>query len=135
MTDVLSRAQAYVATMPIAVAGQHGHTATFKVAVSLVIGFGLSEDEALPLLEEYSDRCQPPWSRKELEHKLQSAEKVQTTKPRGYLRDARREPEPDEPPPPRAPRRGAARRSPPTAPSRPPGGLPGARLPRHRGSR
>ncbi len=31
-----------------------------------VIGFGLSEDEALEILREYNQRCQPPWTEAEL---------------------------------------------------------------------
>ena len=96
---MLARARSYVVQMPIAVVGQHGHTATFRVAAALVHGFGLSEEEALPLLEEYSARCQPPWKRADLEHKLKSAACTTSAKPRGHLRDAQQETEPDEPPP------------------------------------
>jgi hypothetical protein len=101
MTDTLSRARAYVATMAPAIAGQHGHSAAFKVATALVHGFGLSEDEAFPLFEEYSARCQPPWSRRELEHKLNSALRTTNLKPSGHLRDTRHERDPDETPAPR----------------------------------
>ena len=73
MTDLIARARAYVAKMPPAVAGQHGHDATFKVALALIHGFGLSEEDAMPIMEEYSNRCTPPWTRKDLEHKLNSA--------------------------------------------------------------
>lgn len=106
MTDLLSRVRAYVAKMPVAVAGQHGHDATFKVALTLVHGFGLSERDAMPILEEYSNRCSPPWSRKEIAHKLSSAaQHARSCKPRGYLRDAQRRPAPAEPPPPPRPKK------------------------------
>ena len=86
MTDLLARARAYVDKMPLAVAGQQGHDATFKVAKALVHGFALSETDAMPILREYSSRCLPPWSEKELEHKLKSAsEWDKYDKPRGYL--------------------------------------------------
>ena len=40
----------------------------------------------MPILREYSARCLPPWSAKELEHKLKSAsEWDKYDKPRGYL--------------------------------------------------
>jgi hypothetical protein len=57
MTDLIARARAYVDKMPPAVAGQHGHDATFKVAIALVHGFGLSEGDAMPIMAEYSSRC------------------------------------------------------------------------------
>jgi hypothetical protein len=90
--NVITRALNYVATLPPAVSGQHGHNATFRAAASLVHGFALSEAEAMPIMEEYNSRCVPPWSRKELEHKLRSAaEWTKYDKPRGHLAgDARR---------------------------------------------
>jgi hypothetical protein len=101
MTDLIARARAYVDKMPPAVAGQHGHTATFKVAVALVHGFGLSESDAMPIMEEYSSRCSPPWKREELEHKVRSAAQHATVgKPHGYLRAKHHRPAPPEPPPP-----------------------------------
>ena len=37
------------------------------------VRLGLSDSEAMLLLEEYNARCQPPWSGKELSHKLADA--------------------------------------------------------------
>src|SRR5262249_1673246 len=38
------------------------------------------------ILEDYSQRCQPPWSEKELRHKLESADEYTgDSRPRGYL--------------------------------------------------
>ena len=51
----------------------------------LVKGFGLSIDEARPFLLEWNERCVPPWSTAELEHKLKSAEAAADDRPRGYL--------------------------------------------------
>jgi hypothetical protein len=62
--------------MPAAVSGQGGHNQTFTAACVLVQGFGLSHQDAWPLLKEYNERCQPPWSDKELWHKLEDAEKA-----------------------------------------------------------
>jgi len=75
--DVRERACSYVAAMPAAVSGQGGHNQTFAVACVLVQGFGLSAEEALPILREYNQRCQPPWSEKDLLHKLEGAEQAQ----------------------------------------------------------
>ncbi len=74
--DVVARARSYVAAMPAAVSGQGGHNQTFAVACVLVQGFGLSQQEAWALLKDYNARCQPPWSEKELWHKLEDAEKA-----------------------------------------------------------
>ena len=57
---VIERARKYVARMPPAVSGQSGHNATFHVACVLALGFGLGEGEALALLREHSETCQPP---------------------------------------------------------------------------
>lgn len=85
MITLIDRARRYVAAMPEAVSGSNGHNATYAVACALVKGFGLSIDEARPLLAEYNTRCAPPWSDRELEHKLRQADKTQDPEPRGYL--------------------------------------------------
>jgi hypothetical protein len=84
--DRIARAGKYVAKVPGAVSGQKGHNTTFRVACKLVLGFGLSEDEAWPILVEYNARCEPPWTEKELRHKLQDAAKKPG--PRGWLAEA-----------------------------------------------
>lgn len=83
--DRLERARRYVATMDAAVSGAGGHTATFKVAIALVKGFDLTPDQARPVMEEYNRRCTPPWSPREIEHKLRQAERASPEKPNGYL--------------------------------------------------
>src|SRR5262245_324426 len=70
--QVVERARAYPATMPPAVQGQNGSKPTYRAACKL-IEFGLSIEQALPLLQEYSSRCIPPWSDRELLHKLEDA--------------------------------------------------------------
>lgn len=87
--NVVDRAAKYVAKLPEAVSGQGGHDRTFHAACVLVCGFGLSPDEAYPVLCEYNQRCNPPWSEKDLHHKLDDAAKQPG--PRNYLRDARPE--------------------------------------------
>ncbi len=67
------QARAYVAKMDPAVEGNGGDAQTYKVACVLVIDFGLSPEESLPLLLEYNERCSPPWSMEQLQHKLASA--------------------------------------------------------------
>lgn len=81
----IDRARAYAAKCAPAVAGQGGHAATFAIACKLVQGFALSPSEALPLLLDWNAVCQPPWSEAELRHKLASADRAASAKPRGYL--------------------------------------------------
>lgn len=61
-TNLIERARAYVARMEAAVSGSHGHNATFKVAIALRHGFGLTLNQAWPLMLEFNERCVPPWS-------------------------------------------------------------------------
>ena len=84
--NLADRARKYVAQMPPAVSGQGGHAATFAVAMTLIHGFALPEPRTWPILLEYNARCLPPWSERELRHKLASAGKLtRPCKPRGHL--------------------------------------------------
>jgi hypothetical protein len=86
LNSLVSRASAYVAAMPPAISGNHGSDATFAVAVALMHGFALPRAQAWPVMLEFNARCEPPWSKKDLEHKLDGAAKVtRHSKPRGYL--------------------------------------------------
>jgi hypothetical protein len=85
-TGVAERARAYMAKVPPAVSGQGGHKQTYKAACKLVLGFGLSPDEALPLLKEWNEPCQPPWDERDLVRKLREADKLPGR--RGYVLDA-----------------------------------------------
>ena len=86
--DVMSRASAYLATMPEAISGAGGHSALWLAVLAVVRGFDLSEQQALDLLwAEYNPRCQPRWSRREMMHKVKQAA-TRARVPRGYLRDA-----------------------------------------------
>lgn len=70
----VKRARIWLAATGAAVSGQNGHGQAFGVAVGLVRRFALPLDEALRLFrDEYSPRCDPPWSDAECEHKIQSA--------------------------------------------------------------
>lgn len=85
------RAVAYLDAMPPAISGQGGHNATYAAASALVHGFGIEPDRALQLLvAHYNERCVPPWSLKELTHKVQNAASKEHERPYGWLRDADR---------------------------------------------
>ena len=54
--------------------------------LALVHGFALSRAQAWPIMLEFNARCDPPWSEKELAHKLDDAAKLaRHSKPRGHL--------------------------------------------------
>lgn len=84
--DILERARRYVSKMPPAVSGQSGHNTAFHVACVLVIGFDLTSEDALTVMHEYNERCKPPWSERELLHKVNSASKQPGE--RGFLAKA-----------------------------------------------
>jgi hypothetical protein len=71
------RARSYVACVEGAVSGQGGHRRTFRLACKLThnppLGFGLSLEQAWPLMKEWNQQCEPPWSDAEILHKLQDA--------------------------------------------------------------
>jgi hypothetical protein len=83
-----TRIRAYVAKLPAAINGAGGcHVATLKAATCIVVGFNRSIDEARPHLLEYNQRCEPPWSRRDLEHKLTEAAANKRGLRWGYLLD------------------------------------------------
>lgn len=88
--NTIDRARAYVAKIPPACSGNGGHNRTFHVACILVHGFALNDGDAMSVLLEYNQRCQPPWKESELRHKLKEAIKSRSSKPVGYLSDKSR---------------------------------------------
>jgi len=76
--------------MEPAIQGQQGSVAAFKVGAALANGFALDEDTACRLFAtHYNPRCQPPWSEQEIRHKIGSAARVASAKPRGHLLQTR----------------------------------------------
>lgn len=82
---LLDRVGKYLDTCPPAISGQRGHDATFTVVCAIVNGFALDPETAHRVLQSWNARCQPPWTDKELRHKVDDALKVQHDRPRGYL--------------------------------------------------
>ena len=72
----IERAKRYLASVPPAIAGQHGDVHTFRVCCRLTRGFALDDEQALHVLAEWNARCQPPWSEAELVDKLRRADSV-----------------------------------------------------------
>jgi replicative DNA helicase len=61
------------------------HDKTFHVAAALAWGFGLSEDDALPILSEWAQRGTHAWTEYELRHKLVDGAKGTGAKePKGH---------------------------------------------------
>ena len=86
----VDRASRYLARLDASVSGAGGHQALWTAAHALVVGFALSEADALGLLAaEFNPRCQPPWSLDALRHKVTSAAR-QTRTAAGWLLDAPR---------------------------------------------
>lgn len=70
---MIRRARSYLATIEGAISGQGGHNKTFRLACVLIQKFELTIEQAWPLFAEWNQQCEPPWSEKELLHKLQDA--------------------------------------------------------------
>jgi hypothetical protein len=68
------QARAHLAKLPPAVEGRGGDHQTYAAACLLVLDCGLSPEAALPLLLEYNERCEPPWTVEGLWHKLTAAD-------------------------------------------------------------
>jgi hypothetical protein len=79
------RILAYLAAIPAALSGNGGDKQTFTVACALVNGWALTAEQAMPYMQVYSAKCEPPWRDKELQHKLAKAETAAHDKPRGHL--------------------------------------------------
>lgn len=68
----LSRAAAYLDKIPGATDGENADR-TDKVACALLHDFGLSRVQARFLLRQWNRRCSPPWTREELDERLENA--------------------------------------------------------------
>jgi len=88
-SQIVQRARRYLAELPASVSGQYGHNQLFEAACRLVQGFGLSTEDAFPLLREYNERALPPWSEAELQYKLGQADAQEDDRGRGYLLSSR----------------------------------------------
>lgn len=68
------RARNYVATMDPAIQGAHGENQFFHVCYTLAVRFDLSEADTESIISnDYNPRCQPPFSEKEVAHKIRDA--------------------------------------------------------------
>lgn len=73
---MIERARRYIAATPPAVQGQHGDVVTFRLCCRLVDNFGLSDREAMFLLQAWNSRCEPPWTERDLNSKIRTARRL-----------------------------------------------------------
>lgn len=71
----IERAQKYIAHIEPAISGRGGSSVAFRVCSILTEGFALSLEDALVAIQPWNSTCEPPWSEKELTHKLEDAAK------------------------------------------------------------
>ena len=88
--DNYSRARAYLSQLEPAVSGQNGHNQLLWATRVIFWGWRLSDEQAWTLLREYNEICQPPWSERELQHKVESVKNTEFRKPYGWLADEER---------------------------------------------
>lgn len=87
----IERARRYVAKLPPAISGDHGHTQMFNAVCCAMFGFDLDAEATLSIIAEYNQRCDPPFKERDLLHKIRSAAE-HCKRDRGYLLDANRRP-------------------------------------------
>ena len=87
MKNAFDLAREAIASLPPAISGQGGHPATFRAACECV-RLGLGDGDALSLLQEFNRRCSPPWTEKELRHKLADARRAAGSQVRQWHRHA-----------------------------------------------
>ena len=91
-TDPVSRARAYVEKMGPSVEGNHGDDHAFRVAAALIRDFGLEESQAWDILQDWNRTCDPPWTDRDLQRFLRSAEKNGSNPVGGKLQEDRPRP-------------------------------------------
>lgn len=84
--SVMERCRKYIDSIEGAKQGQNGSAKTLHAANAIFFDFGLSEVEGWPILLEFNSRCEPPWSERELRHKMEDALSYsrQDGRPRGW---------------------------------------------------
>jgi hypothetical protein len=97
MKTIQERARNYVLKMPPSIQGSGGSNAAFDVASVLVVGFMLSDEDAITIMEEWNQSSQPLWSERELLDKL-ARTRLDCKRTPGYLLGEVERPTEPEPP-------------------------------------
>lgn len=71
--QIIARAEKYLDAIPPAIEGNGGDRHTYLTCCKLVRDFGLTEAETLDLLSVWNSSCQPPWTERELQQKIENA--------------------------------------------------------------
>ena len=81
----VARALAYLGRRPGAIEGQGGDNFTYATACKLVLGFGLSDEDALAAMQHWNAKCEPPWEESALLLKIRHARMYGREAPGGML--------------------------------------------------
>jgi putative DNA primase/helicase len=79
------RVRAYLQRCPPAIEGQNGSRRLMKTLRLVIDGFDLDDALARQIAEEYSAKCEPPWSPKEIDHAVTNIKAKPSKQPRGWL--------------------------------------------------
>ena len=88
---ILRRAAAYAMRCPVSIQGRNGSADLCRICNALTHGFCLDEIEAMDVIQDWNDLCEPPWSEDELERAIRnSMSRSDHLCEYGYLLDAKR---------------------------------------------
>lgn len=92
-SKIIDRARRYVRRLPASIMRCNGSGAAMTVARALRWGYCFDESTAFDIfVNDFNGRCVPPWSAKEIRHKLDDGAKPDPYgRPYGYLRDSSRQ--------------------------------------------
>src|SRR5262249_62408755 len=82
---LLKRVRTYLQKCPPAIEGKNGSRRLMKTLRLVIDGFDLDDALARQIAEEYSAKCEPPWSPKEIDHALANINAKPSKQPRGWL--------------------------------------------------
>jgi hypothetical protein len=62
--EAFERCRRYIDRIEGAIAGNNGHKTTFRVACKIrdFLAEYISPEQAMPIMREYNNRCEPEWS-------------------------------------------------------------------------
>ncbi len=83
---IVERAIKYLDAMPPAIQGQGGSDVLFSAVGALIWGFSLDPVTVKELIvNRFNPRCEPVWSEREIDHKIQDSLNNPMSKPKGFL--------------------------------------------------
>jgi hypothetical protein len=85
VTSKIEQAKEWLDQQPPAIEHQQGSVTTINVTRVLYNGFTLSPEEMFEAIQSWNQRCEPPWSNKELIRKCEEATKMKYDRPYGFM--------------------------------------------------